>query len=284
MSLPLNVEPSPQMWTSSDCMARTSIVPVTARPSGVVLKYTRPADRTWNAPHASAASPSSTSSRRQSTARASSAPYSRARAGTPEMSGSSYCPMSAVYVHGIAPLSRIHATATDVSRPPEKAIPTRSPTGREVRTLLTELLSSWERSRGSGRRLLGQRQESSGDLLAAVRVAAHHQHGVVAGDGAEDVGVLDLVHRRGQELGGARWGAEDDQVGAGVGTHQEPAKKTAEPVAGCCRLTGRGRTPVAALGRDGVHQGTRLGAHADRVQLHQVTRQRRLRHLDAAGH
>src|SRR6478609_3425879 len=43
--------------------------------------------------------------------------------------------MSAVYVHGTAPLSRIQATATEVSRPPEKAMPTRSPVGREVRTL-----------------------------------------------------------------------------------------------------------------------------------------------------
>src|SRR5882757_7301817 len=51
------------------------------------------------------------------------------------MSGSSYWPMSAVYVHGTAPLSRIQATATEVSRPPEKAMPTRSPVGREVRTL-----------------------------------------------------------------------------------------------------------------------------------------------------
>src|ERR671921_1448273 len=53
------------------------------------------------------------------------------------MSGSSYWPMSAVYVQGTAPLSRIQATATEVSRPPEKAIPTRSPTGREVSTLDT---------------------------------------------------------------------------------------------------------------------------------------------------
>src|SRR5690242_6592532 len=53
------------------------------------------------------------------------------------MSGSSYWPMSAVYVHGTAPFSRIHATATEVSRPPEKAMPTRSPTGRDVRTLDT---------------------------------------------------------------------------------------------------------------------------------------------------
>ncbi len=38
MSLPLKVEPSPQMLTSSSFMALTSIVPVTARPMGVVLK------------------------------------------------------------------------------------------------------------------------------------------------------------------------------------------------------------------------------------------------------
>src|ERR1700727_1304358 len=51
------------------------------------------------------------------------------------MSGSSYWPRSAVYVNGTAPFSRIHATATEVSRPPEKAMPTRSPTGRELSTL-----------------------------------------------------------------------------------------------------------------------------------------------------
>src|SRR5690242_16792826 len=137
MSLPLNVDPSPQICTSSSSIARTSSVPVTARPIGVVLKYVRPADRMWNAPQASAASPSSTIAERQSTSRVISAPYAVARPGTDSMSGSSACPRSAVYVHGIAPLSRIHATATDVSRPPEKAIPTRSPTGKEVSTLDT---------------------------------------------------------------------------------------------------------------------------------------------------
>ena len=96
MSLPLKVEPSPQMSTPSSCMARTSMVPVTARPSGVVLKYARPPERMWKAPQASAARPSSTSWARQSTARASSAPYCIARPGTPSMSGSSYWPMFAV--------------------------------------------------------------------------------------------------------------------------------------------------------------------------------------------
>ena len=35
---------------------------------------------------------------------------------------------------GRAPFSRIQATAADVSRPPENAMPTRSPTGNDVRT------------------------------------------------------------------------------------------------------------------------------------------------------
>src|SRR6476619_1650438 len=91
----------------------------------------------WKAPQARAASPSSTRAARQSTSRAVSAPYAVARPGTEAMSGSSYWPVSAVYVHGTAPFSRIHATATEVSRPPEKAMPTRSQTGRDVRTLDT---------------------------------------------------------------------------------------------------------------------------------------------------
>jgi len=90
------VEPSPQISTSSSFIARTSMVPVTARPSGVVLKYVLPAERMWNAPHCSATSPSSTSADLASTSRAPSAPYSSARAGTLSISGSSYCPMSAV--------------------------------------------------------------------------------------------------------------------------------------------------------------------------------------------
>ena len=61
MSLPLYVEPSPQMSTPCSRIAWTSIVPVTARPSGVVLKYVLPALETWKAPHCSATSPSWTS-------------------------------------------------------------------------------------------------------------------------------------------------------------------------------------------------------------------------------
>jgi hypothetical protein len=69
------------MWTSSSFIAITSIVPVTARPIGVVLKYGTPAVEIWKAPHCSTASPSATSWARQSTSRACSAPYSIALRG-----------------------------------------------------------------------------------------------------------------------------------------------------------------------------------------------------------
>ena len=82
MSLPLKVEPSPQMSTPSSCIARTSRVPVTARPSGVVLKYVRPPERMWKAPQAIAARPSSTSGALAVDGRESSAPYCSARSGT----------------------------------------------------------------------------------------------------------------------------------------------------------------------------------------------------------
>ena len=123
----------PRCRRRRSCIACTSIVPVTARPSGVVLKYVLPPLEMWNAPHWSATSPSWTSCSRQSTTRASSAPYSSARAGIPSTSSSSYWPRSAVYAYGMPPFSRIQATATEVSRPPEKAMPMRSPTGSEVR-------------------------------------------------------------------------------------------------------------------------------------------------------
>ena len=62
-------------------MAATSMVPVTARPMGVVLKYGTPAVVMWKAPAWSAAMPSRTSAPRQSMRRALAAPYSRAARG-----------------------------------------------------------------------------------------------------------------------------------------------------------------------------------------------------------
>src|SRR6476659_764090 len=143
----------------------------------------------WKAPQARAASPSSTRAARQSTSRAVSAPYAVARPGTEAMSGSSYWPMSAVYVHGTAPFSRIHATATEVSRPPEKAMPTRSPTGREVRTLDTREVCMIMHDHAI--RASGSEPASSGASLdrAAVRAAGvgpadEVEHRVGLGPGA----------------------------------------------------------------------------------------------------
>src|SRR4051794_586074 len=114
-------------------------------------------------------------------------------------------------------------------------MPTRSPVGSEVRTLLT--LGSLRRfgvvsTDRSLRSLLdhlgslrtwsvelatGQAHESSYDVLAAGRVPRDHHDGVVAGDGAEHVTELGLVERRGQEVGGTGRGAEHDEVGARLG-------------------------------------------------------------------
>src|SRR5579863_3033293 len=178
----------------------------------------------WNAPQARAASPSSTRAARQSTSRATSAPYARARPGTEAMSGSSYWPMSAVYVQGTAPLARIHATATEVSRPPEKAMPTRSPTGREVSTLDTSeiictLLHDHPIARrndspegrpapAAGPRLLRQAGQPPCRLLGSFRMPGIHGHLVARPRGlrvrvaAQQVPEID--HRPGGHVGVTR--------------------------------------------------------------------------------
>ena len=79
MSFPLWVEPSQKTLTPSSRIARTMAVVVTARPSGVVLKYLRPPVERWNAPHWSATTPSRTIASRQSTTRAPLAPCAIAR-------------------------------------------------------------------------------------------------------------------------------------------------------------------------------------------------------------
>src|SRR3954452_21453639 len=127
--------------------------------------------------------------------------------------------MSAVYAHGIAPLARIQATATEVSSPPENAMPTRSPTGREVRTLLTasssrfEVLLASDRVR-EGKQVVGQR-------APALRVAGHHEQGVVTGDRAADVRQPGPVELRGEVLRGPGRRAQDDQVAARLGRGEQ---------------------------------------------------------------
>ena len=154
----------------------------------------------------------------------------------------------------MAPFSRIQATATEVSRPPEKAMPTRSPTGREVRTLLT-VVPSFVRLRGGVGVVVGQRRGSVGPSASPpVGVAADHQHGVVAGDGAEDVGQLGLVERGGEELRGARRGPQDDQVGAGLGADEQLVAQPGQPVRRPRRSPPARRVAVAALAGYGVDE------------------------------
>jgi hypothetical protein len=96
MSLPLCVLPSPKTCTSSSRMARTMAVVVTARPSGVVLKYFLPPTARWNAPHWMAVMPSRTMASRQSTRRAATQPCCRATGGMSSTFDSSGWARSAV--------------------------------------------------------------------------------------------------------------------------------------------------------------------------------------------
>ena len=89
----------------------------------------------WNAPHCNAIRPSRTSSARQSTSRASSAPYCLARSGTPRQVGL----VVLAEIGGVGVRASRPCRASTRRRPTcrarrENAMPTRSPTGSDVRT------------------------------------------------------------------------------------------------------------------------------------------------------
>jgi hypothetical protein len=128
----------------------------------------------------------------------------------------------------------------------------------------------------------GQGQEAPGEVVAAGRVPPDDQEGVVAGDGAEHLGQLGLVEAGGEVLGGAGRGAQHDQVGAGLGRHEQLAAQLGQAGLAGGGLGGRHRSPVAALGRYGVHQGAGGGPDLHRVELEQVARQGGLGHADTA--
>ena len=90
-----------------------------------------------------------------------------------------------------------------------------------------------------------------------------------------------LSNARGQELRRAGRGAEHDEVGAGVGADQQLAAEPSQPRRAGGGLHRCGGTSVAALAGHGVDERARGAAHLDGVQLDQVSRQRRLRDLDA---
>ena len=105
----------------------------------------------------------------------------------------------------------------------------------------------------TGARVAGERQEPLGQGGSAVGSSADHQHGVVAGDGAEDVVELGPVERGGQELRGARRGAQQRQVGRT--RRPRPAARRAAGPAGSrrpptrLRRAGCGRRPRRARRR-----------------------------------
>src|SRR4051812_18773327 len=234
----------------------------------------------WKAPHAIAARPSSTSGRRQSTARAISAPYCTARSGTPLMSGSSYCPMSAVYVHGMAPFARIQATATDVSRPPENAIPTRSPAGREVRTLLTS--RRLHQVLCSRLRALRQGDEMADQIVTTGRIAADDQDGVISGDRAEYLGQAGAVQRARQEVGRTGRGSQHDKVGAGLRAHHQLGEQAGQPRWWVVGGTAHGEQG-AVLGDDVDGEAAVGRAELHRAELVQIPREGGLGDLNTAG-
>src|SRR6478736_2741321 len=119
---------------------------------------------------------------------ASSAPNSIAFSGTASMSGSSYWPRSAVKAYGIAPRSRIQASAQHVSRPPEKAIPTFSPTGSDERMTPLPFLFI----------VLEVVRERIAELVGAGAVADGDEDRVVARDRAGDLREVRVVDRVGE--------------------------------------------------------------------------------------
>src|SRR6516165_2559196 len=117
--------------------------------------------------------------------------------------GSSACwPTSTASAITSAPHSSwIHFTATDVSRPPEYASTTRLGMTVTIASLVASP-GTWlatTRSPVSHRRSCSQPCQAgqlAGNIGSRRALGAHHDHRVVAGDGAEHVGQTGTVERR----------------------------------------------------------------------------------------
>ena len=122
----------------------------------------------------------------------------------------------------------------------------------------------------------------SASRVAALGVAGNEQHGVVAGDGAEDVGRA----RRGRSPRRA-----DERRRAGCGRRpgwrwprrrrrSSAASRDTRPSAGVGERTEHRPGRLVA---DGVDHADARAPNLDRAHLLEVARQRRLGHLDALG-
>ena len=118
-----------------------------------------------------------------------------------------------------------------------------------------------------------------GDASAALRVAGHQQDGVVARDGAEDVGQAGPVDCRRQQVRAPRRGPRNDQVGARL-DRDEPLRGTPrDPYLGGLTKGAQPRTGCLVAQR--VDPPDAGPAYLHRADLLEVARQCRLRHLEA---
>src|SRR3954449_12162091 len=182
------------------------------------------------------------------------------------MFGSSYWPRSAVNAYGIAPFSRIHASAHEVSSPPEKAIPTFSPTGSDPRmtpvsslTLISAPVPAKPALRSlpapsSLRRsseVVLQAAELHRELSRGRGVGARDEDGVVARDRAGDVGErrgVDRVGEGGREP--ARRVHDEQRAGRDRLTHPPPQRRGELVGAADIRCAGERVDQLAALVAD----------------------------------
>ena len=110
-------------------------------------------------------------------------------------------------------------------------------------------------------------------------LAGHDEDGVVAGDGADDLGQARPVQRAGQELGGARRGAQHGEVAAGVDAGEQLAQQPDQPGRGLPRR----RAAAARRPRGSGRRPAVAAAHLDRAQLLQVPREGGLGDLHAVA-
>ena len=120
---------------------------------------------------------------------------------------------------------------------------------------------------------------AGGQFGAGHRLAGHHEDGVVAGDGADDVRQGRAVDRAGQIVRRAGRGAQHGEVAAGVGRRQQVTQQPRHPFG----AAGNAAHRAAVLGHD-IHADAAVGAaQLDRAEFLEVARQRRLGDVDALG-
>ena len=157
----------------------------------------------------------------------------------------------------MAPFSRIHATATDVSSPPEKASPTRSPTGSSISTR-----AAGHRSSSSGLDRLARPRSVLARRAPPTRSDATHSMVSSPATVPSEAGQPRAVEGRGHHVGAARRRAHDDEVARVRDLGHPLAQHPAEVVVG-------GEAVGLVLG-DGVGELAAGQAHLDGAEVVEV--------------